>query len=552
MKKVIFGIMSLFLFMMTMTTAQASFNVDAKAGTYWTEKPSETGESIGLFSDDALERVPQPENPAWEIHDGSPGTIAFDYVPECEGEYYISVYKDGEDFYDVHYIQLFPEDGERLYVDFFRNIYESGTYTFSVSACGDEITTSNSEPVYAKEAYEYVRPQRSLDTPQNPHWDEQYRTCARWDEILNREYLYSYDTSIFSILNNGEQSDIGGIGELYQTNEAGVPIVDFLEWMTDSSAAYAFNVRSISKNIEAVANSDASLMSELYLINEVSQDVYNKISNLDGSSADEIKNTLKNIDKSDMAASIQTNDFVREEFEKLEDAYKSEKNINVSVDTDTYTDEFIDGNAIAVSGAAFNAQDGVNDMSLKFNRPDDSIVVDESQYKNIIQMDIQLNGAEPTGKLDVPVYITMPIPSGIDFSRLVMIHHHSDGSYGTIWPVKLNDDGTISFTLTSFSTFTFAEKNMPCEIESAYLDWNGIGAININADKLYQKASVYAALYDSEKRFLGVKKIAETLNEGRNDIEFDISDNDSIYSFYSFGIFVWDGIKPISCDYKGK
>ncbi len=40
--------------------------------------------------------------------------------------------------------------------------------------------------------------------------------------------------------------------------------------------------------------------------------------------------------------------------------------------------------------------------------------------------------------------------------NLQILHHHNDGSYEAIWPHI--SGGTASFTLTSFSTFAFANK----------------------------------------------------------------------------------------------
>ena len=45
---------------------------------------------------------------------------------------------------------------------------------------------------------------------------------------------------------------------------------------------------------------------------------------------------------------------------------------------------------------------------------------------------------------------------GVEPHNLQILHYHNDGSYEAIWPHI--SGGTASFTLTSFSTFAFANK----------------------------------------------------------------------------------------------
>ena len=104
-----------------------------------------------------------------------------------------------------------------------------------------------------------------------------------------------------------------------------------------------------------------------------------------------------------------------------------------------------------------------------------------------MQLAIELkNDNTSVHELGVPITITMPIPTGLDESRLAILHYHEDGSVESV-NLKNNGDGTVTFTVTSFSTFVFAEmtENESDQQESGgnsgsvSHDWNDI---TVNVD----------------------------------------------------------------------
>ena len=87
----------------------------------------------------------------------------------------------------------------------------------------------------------------------------------------------------------------------------------------------------------------------------------------------------------------------------------------------------------------------------------------DSKYKNAIPLGITLtNVSTAASGLAVPVTITIPVPRGIDIRKLVTLHMNDDGtvnenfSNGNGYSADLNSR-TITFTVTHFSTFIFAE-----------------------------------------------------------------------------------------------
>ena len=147
-----------------------------------------------------------------------------------------------------------------------------------------------------------------------------------------------------------------------------------------------------------------------------------------------------------------------EKLKELESIYKGRENVTVNIvaDPNTHGDFKQNIDAISVVGAAFNAKQNET-ITLHFSKPANNVVIDSTRYKtnNAVQFDIRLmNGATPLQELDVPVTITVPIPSGVKESNFWILHYHNNGDYEVITP-KLNGDGTCTFTVANFSVFAF-------------------------------------------------------------------------------------------------
>jgi len=147
-----------------------------------------------------------------------------------------------------------------------------------------------------------------------------------------------------------------------------------------------------------------------------------------------------------------------EKLKELESIYKDRENVtvNITADPNTHGDFKQNIDAISVVGAAFNAKQNET-ITLHFSKPANNVVIDGTRYKtnNAVQFDIRLmNGATPLQNLDVPVTITVPIPSGVQESNFWILHYHNNGDYEVITP-KLNGDGTCTFTVANFSVFAF-------------------------------------------------------------------------------------------------
>jgi len=112
---------------------------------------------------------------------------------------------------------------------------------------------------------------------------------------------------------------------------------------------------------------------------------------------------------------------------------------------------------ISVVGAGLNAAAG-QEVRLEVSVPAEKEYVSDQHYANSVQLDIRLKReGESVHELDIPVTITLPVPKGLDAKRLVILHYSEDGSFETV-NCRDSGNGMVTFTVSRFSTFVFAEQ----------------------------------------------------------------------------------------------
>ena len=201
--------------------------------------------------------------------------------------------------------------------------------------------------------------------------------------------------------------------------------------------------------VDSVDKADADTLNKIY--NEADETKKAEI-------AKALRDGLKETDTATLRTAMQTNSDTRATVEAIEKM----SGITVANDVSEDVKAYIDTANIKVLGAALNADDGVSNVGLKITKEADVATLD-SKYKNAIPLGITLtNVSTAASGLAVPVTITIPVPRGIDISKLVILHMNADGtvnenfSNGNGYSYDLNSR-TITFTVTHFSTFIFAE-----------------------------------------------------------------------------------------------
>ncbi len=167
--------------------------------------------------------------------------------------------------------------------------------------------------------------------------------------------------------------------------------------------------------------------------------------------ADKVEDVVAEIGGVDnLAAEMQTGAAV-EKVTALEDAYTKKANITVK-QPEVKDDVKTIVSSVSAVGVGLNG-DANETVNLVVEAPAQKVTVSEANYGKNVQLDIKLSNDK--GELRVPVTITMPVPKGIDSSKLEILHYGSKGT--EVVEFKL-EGANITFTVTHFSTFAFAEK----------------------------------------------------------------------------------------------
>lgn len=390
------------------------------------------------------EKLPAPAGLQWNIK--RPGEMSWEGVPGSEGWYAIEINKDGELYYNTDWSGL-KEIGLTTACAC-NDIADSGTYTFRVKALGSQETEADdSDWSDWSEEWTYEKPDGYLNTPTGMRWD---KTVGLWNPV---EISGGYETKLYR--NGLECGSVSSHSPDFLSEDFGS---DRLGYMREKGS-YTFRVRTLSEDITKVYHSGWSGNSSAYITTEVAasaEDLLNQALEQAGQDPDgALQNLADGMDVTNMAVAMQTDMNVLSKVKELESIYAARKNITVTSQSDDYVSGYIDQTKVSVIGAALNAESETQKMVLDFSQPEEEIAEDGYPYrmKNWVQFSINLSGCEKS-ELTVPVCITIPIPKNVTPERFRILHYHQNGTYEELEP-RINDDGTASFTVTSFSTFVF-------------------------------------------------------------------------------------------------
>ena len=364
-------------------------------------------------------------------------------------------------------------------IDISNCISESGEYLFKYFIVKNGVVTTKVNTVI----YNYTKPTAKLD-PVNistVKWEKGILTIPGVDEnsqlmgkMINTRIYGSNDKERWlpsdghgrSFGNQGIEIDFNNdLKDYYKYYKVGISVQsNDIDTCLSSDEVFT-DIYDTTSSSEEVDNTLKDVLTQAGVdsVDKADADTLNKIYN----EADEIKKAeiakalrdgLKETDTATLRTAMQTNSDTRATVEAIEKM----SGITVANDVSEDVKAYIDTANIKVLGAALNADDGVSNVGLKITKEADVATLD-SKYKNAIPLGITLtNVSTAASGLTVPVTITIPVPRGIDISKLVILHMNADGtvnenfSNGNGYSYDLNSR-TITFTVTHFSTFIFAE-----------------------------------------------------------------------------------------------
>lgn len=431
-------------------------------------------------------KLSAPERLGW----GRNYTAYWNAVPDAQGYYKIEVLRDGNVINELGIIQ---EADDKGVVSWDLSIYinESGTYQFKVQASNayDPEQTEASEWVSSPEKI-YNRPDAQLDTTKG-YWDT---TKPGKLNFLSVKGAREYEFTVYKKSAEGAISKVyisirhfGNIDISIAGQELSYDITRVID--RKGEGLYCVAIKALSDDLDSYRSSEMGEKSDFYDTTKTSSAVKNSLSNAlsDNKTASEALNTVtSSVSKEELKTAMQTDPEALALVNELETKYKIEKGISVKdPEVSDAAAKYVDSGKIEMVGAGLNATAG--SVQLSVGIPEKREYVSDKHYKNTVQLAIELkNDNTSVHELGVPITITMPIPTGLDESRLAILHYHEDGSVESV-NLKNNGDGTVTFTVTSFSTFVFAEmtENESDQQESGgnsgsvSHDWNDI---TVNVD----------------------------------------------------------------------
>lgn len=400
-----------------------------------------------------LTKLATPTDLVWHrLSDGSTmyGVISCQAVPDCGGEYYVCVYKDGERI-EQTYWHTKKTDGI-ISFSTCDLINESGSYYFTISAVGDQEFTSDSDTA-TSETWVYNKPAQSLGGATNLVWDTTEPTKIHYTIPAGSGGAYA-----FCEMNRGDGWEEVGAhwsAKNQPISSDSVKTEDFSEYM-EAGATYRFGIRLLSYNVTAIANGTAVYSSEMDM-NAVYSNVGGTLSAaISTGNADQAKAKVEEIPAGTLKAGMQGQEDIYNKITQIEELYKNQKGIEVATNITSS-----DVSNVKIAGAGLNAQDGTSKVTLNVGRPSVENRKTDPNMRSVLEVSMNLDGVNnPTGTLDVPVCITMPVPSNVNRNTLRIYHYHADGSKEVLYPSFYTIDGVemLRFAITSFSDFVFADE----------------------------------------------------------------------------------------------
>ncbi len=395
------------------------------------------------------EKISPIKNVSWDTSKTSKW-IVWEPV-EGAGGYQITLKRDGL----ARASYLWFEDMTEL--NLAAEIDNEGTYTVDIKVVGGR-ETLDSDVLTDVLTYEYVFPKDKLNTPEEVWWTAKegsdIPTVVNWYPVPGaRGYLVRlqayeaenpdrYMNGVSLTVENNRNDGFGTRCDL----EHWLNVLDEEAGKKGMAYTYQVSVQTLSGDIELFGNISRRTTVEQY---ETREDLDREIK--ESLLAGDLFAVTESYGIERVSDIMMNNRDVLAEVTKAETQHKEETGVTVLDPVGTVAGFNV--RKIKVEGAALSVESGTVGLVLK--EAEAKIKLNADLYHNGRQVDMSLmtdNGA--LTELKVPVVITMDVPKDIAPERLIILHSHN-GRVKLIYPL-LNEDGSVTFTVSGFSTFAFA------------------------------------------------------------------------------------------------
>lgn len=418
-------------------------------------------------SEKVLKLIFPVENIRWSEKSGEEGYLSIDWYSEenmnvDDKIYFIRIFLDEEVVDEFVFERLKPERSTQIVSDSVRAFNKSGTYTAAITVYGKTTAFGDSEEV-STAPLEYQMPAR-IGKVNEIRWKaksgETIPAIVEWDAV---EYASSYEINL-TVYEDGKKINAYGRSvngrndtkEALQFDWSVDPVWSYLqEYAKKEKVNFEVSIRPISYNIMKKANGEETIEREYKFYDEVSgaKAIFTNTT---------VESVLEDVEKAgieNVAAAMQTDKEFLAKMEKLEQDYMlahPEIKVNQEIKHQKLSGD------IKIVGTAMNVSGGAVTVNFSEVKKGQEKKINRASYTNAVQVDINLNGAfcdnvKNNGVLVSPITITMSPPTGVNLSKVVILHYHdTDEKPEEITPAVQNEK--ITFSVTKFSTFVFAEK----------------------------------------------------------------------------------------------
>ena len=171
-------------------------------------------------------------------------------------------------------------------------------------------------------------------------------------------------------------------------------------------------------------------------------------------SAAEAIRILRGKNQYNLQNDLMTSSSALDSYERLESAVKRANNVSVTVSSSGSNVPSPIRGKVSITGAAFNASSTNSTVRLSVDRPSVNRYAGRGY-----QFSMSLSGVGGDSSLDVPVVVSMPLPSDISPNYVKVLHYHNSNVPTVITP-KVSG-GRISFPLMGFSDFVITDDGVP-------------------------------------------------------------------------------------------
>lgn len=388
-----------------------------------------------------------------------PGTLSWKKEMPHQEKFRVSIY-DGGGKQIASNVWVSPGEGYASVDEFILRSkdLDSGDYSFSVQAVGDEVSYSDGGEARSQ-SWTYTRPAAELPAVTGLRWSWPQ---AQWTALTGQDFS-CYDVQWF--YSETENGDYEELGNDWRITEPYAEIRNI--YIQDRGLGYyKFRVRGVSGDITRVQHSPWSEFSPAFNLTDLSDSVKNALDAITSDDAEVIRNEVYyNINPDGLKTAMAADDGSGGIISRLAELERKAGGPARTEVTGNALPGFTAGD-VSVVGAGLNtpAGDG-GELKLTVGQPEDKDLVIPTLLSSTlaVRFSMDLEGVAWPEALEVPVKVTLPIPGAIDPDFLRIVHYPAgEGEPEIMGPLDYHvfrRDGKpyVSFVLTHFSDFVMTE-----------------------------------------------------------------------------------------------